>query len=158
MVENLLCESLRTKQGYDTFHPSQYIFFLDEPTDNILCVGSIGVITEVRSEDNDRQALDHLPSIDCVVPYYQWWKAKMGREGIHEWYVNLCCEKGVDPKSIVVRPHINAKSKNMTNGDVWEKYIRELNKSNETNCEKMWVDDRSANKLMDQIAKRKDSA
>jgi hypothetical protein len=32
LVENLLCESIRKEPGFDTFHPSQSIFFLDENT------------------------------------------------------------------------------------------------------------------------------
>jgi hypothetical protein len=69
-VEILLCESLRHKQGFDTFHPSQSLYFLDEPTDNIVCVGSRGIV-QVRSLDDDRKALAELvPLIDRVVPLY----------------------------------------------------------------------------------------
>jgi hypothetical protein len=38
IIENLLCESVRKKQGFDTFHPSQSIVYLDEDTNNILCL------------------------------------------------------------------------------------------------------------------------
>ena len=38
MVENLLCEALWSKPGYNTFHPSQSIFFLVDDMDNKLCV------------------------------------------------------------------------------------------------------------------------
>jgi hypothetical protein len=127
MVENLLCKSVRKEPGFDTFHPSQSIFFLDEDLDTIVCVSSDGVVEE-RSEDDDRRTLSELPLDDCVVPYHQWWKAKVRMDGIHEWYLNECRDSGVDPKSIIMRPHINSTGKNNATNEVWDRYIHQLNK------------------------------
>jgi hypothetical protein len=128
LVENLLCESIRKEPGFDTFHPSQSIFFLDENTDNIYCVSSSGIVEE-RSEEDDQRKLSELPLNDCVVPYHQWWKAKVGMDGVHEWYLNDCREKGVDPKSIIMRPHVNSSNgKKHNTDDVWDRYIRQINR------------------------------
>lgn len=87
LVENLLREAIRPKQGFDMFHPSQLIYFLDGDTDNILWVNSSGSVLEVRLEADDRESLKGLPKVDRVLPRYPWWEAKLGMEGIHEWYL-----------------------------------------------------------------------
>lgn len=126
MVENLLCEALRTKKGFDTFHPSQCIYFLDQDTDNILCVDSSGNVLEERSEADDLKTLDSLPDVDDVVPRYPWWNAKFGCEGIHEWFVKLCNDRNETPDSHVLRAHLHSKNKE-TNKAVWNSYIRKMN-------------------------------
>jgi hypothetical protein len=131
MVENLLCESLRTRDGYDTFHPSQKIYYLDEPTDNIISVGSNLMVTEVRSEDNDRKSIASIPWNDRVEPHYKWWKASSRKKEIHDLYLYLCEKRGVDPKSVIVRPHLQG---NMSNGEVWEKYLRKMKQSIARDC------------------------
>ena len=76
IVENLLCESVRPKQGFDTFHPSQSITFLEEDTNNILCVS--GGIIKSRTVEYDRQVLAELPDKDRVVPLFPGGKQKRG--------------------------------------------------------------------------------
>jgi hypothetical protein len=122
LVENLLCEAVRTGQGFDTFHPSQCIYFVERDTDNILCVDSNGTVLEVRSEADNCLALDGLPNLDRVVPTYPWWEAKLGMEGIHEWYLKKCFQQNVNPQSIVMRPHLDPTQK-QTNNMVWNLYI-----------------------------------
>jgi hypothetical protein len=125
LVENLLCEALRPKQGYDTYHPSQCIYFLERDTDNILRVDSSGNVQEVRSEADDRKALDGLPDVDQIVPRYQWWNAKLGMEGIHKWYIHICMERNEPLQSTVMRLHLNSKKKE-TDAMVWNSYIHQL--------------------------------
>jgi hypothetical protein len=132
MVENMICESLRSERGYDTFHPSQKIYYMDEPTDNIICVGSNLMVTEVRSEDDDRKSLESIPRKDRVEPYYKWWKASGGKKEIHDFYLYICEKRGVDPKAIIVRPHLQSIT---SNGEVWEKYLRKMNKSIAKDCQ-----------------------
>jgi hypothetical protein len=124
IVENLFCESVRKKQGFDTFHPSQTIMYLDEPTNNILCL--IGGKRMSRTEEDDRWVLAKLPDEDRTVPLFPWWQAKSGILGIHDWYVQLCWKVlRVEPHSLVIRPHVNA-TKNERKEEVWNKYIRRL--------------------------------
>jgi hypothetical protein len=79
----------------------------------------------------------------------------MGMEGIHEWYLNLCTERHVDPKSIVIRPHLNSKS-NMTNNQVWERYIRQVKDNKGKDWAKILVEANCTNNSLDQLANRKD--
>jgi hypothetical protein len=126
LVENLLCEAIRTGHGYDTFHPSQCIYFLEKDTDNILCVDRKGTVLEVRLEADDRLALDRLPNVDQVlVPRYPWWKAKIGMEGIHEWYIKLCSERNEKPQSKVMRPH-NKQNIKESDNVVWNAYLAKM--------------------------------
>jgi hypothetical protein len=125
MVENLLCESLRTKEGFDTFHPSQCIYFLDPDTDNILCVDSSGNVLEERSEADDQKTLQRLPDVDNIVLRYQWWNAKFGIQGMHEWFLKLCNDRNELPQSEVMRAHLNSK-KQESNKAVWSLYIRQM--------------------------------
>lgn len=121
IVENLLCKALRPKQGFDTFHQLQSITFLEKEMDNILCVSSDGNV-ESRSVDDDCKSIEKLPCMDRVVPIYQWWQAKMRMEGIHEWFVTLCRERNIDPKSLIICPHLNAKVL-LNKKRIWEQYI-----------------------------------
>jgi hypothetical protein len=123
IMENLLCESVRPKQGFDTFHPSQSITFLEEDTNNILCV--TGGKIKSRSVEDDRQVLAKLPDKDRVVPLFPWWQAKSGMEGIHIWFLELCEEVSIDPELIVIRPHLKAK-KFVSEKEIWNKYIKRL--------------------------------
>jgi hypothetical protein len=68
-----------------------------------------------RTEEDDRRVLAKLPDEDVVVPFFPWWKAQSGINGIHDWYVKLC-EKvlSVEPHSLVIRPHVNAKKRRVT--------------------------------------------
>jgi hypothetical protein len=113
IVENLFCESVRKKEGFDTFHPSQSITYLDEHTNNILCLS--GGKRMSRTEEDDRRVLAKLPDEDVVVPFFPWWKAESGINGIHDWYVKLCQKVlSVEPHSLVIRPHVNAKKRRVT--------------------------------------------
>jgi hypothetical protein len=125
IVENLLCESVREKEGFDTFHPSQSITYLDEETNNIVC-WSGGNITS-RTEEDDRRVIAELPAEDRRVAHFPWWQAKSGIMGIHKWFVELCQKVGVQPHDYVIRPHLNAHKKE-TNEEVWKKYIKQLAK------------------------------
>lgn len=120
MVENLLCEALRPKPGFDTFHPSQSISFLEDNTDNIVCV--TGEMVEFRSVEDDMHVLDGLPTSDWVFPMYQWWKHPKGEKGIHVWFVNFCKQQKIDPTSLIIRPHINAKG-NQSPELIWRDYV-----------------------------------
>jgi hypothetical protein len=123
-MENLLCESVRPKQGFDMFHPpSQSITFLEEDTNNILCV--TGGKIKSRSVEDDRQVLAKLPDKDRVVPLFPWWQAKSGMEGIHIWFLELCQEVSIDPELIVICPHLKAK-KFVSEKEIWNKYIKRL--------------------------------
>jgi hypothetical protein len=72
IMENLLCEAVRPKQGFDTFHPSQSITFLhrdsESDSDIIVCVS--GEKMEWRSVEDDRELLERLPDTDRVAPLY----------------------------------------------------------------------------------------
>jgi hypothetical protein len=68
IIENLLCESVRKKEGFDTFHPSQLITYLDEDTNNILYLN--GGKRMSRIEEDDRQVLAKLPEEDRLVPLF----------------------------------------------------------------------------------------
>ena len=81
IIENLFCESVRKKKGFDTFHPSQSIMYLDEHTNNILCLS--GGTRMSRSEEDDRRVLAQLPHEDRIVPLFPWWKAQSRIWGIH---------------------------------------------------------------------------
>jgi len=122
IVENLLCESVRKKDGFDTFHPSQSITYLDETTNNILCWS--GGKTTSRTEEDDRRVLAELPDEDGIVPLFPWWKATSGIVEIHAWYVKLCRKVlSVKPHSLVIRPHMNA-PKPESDEEVWKRYIK----------------------------------
>jgi hypothetical protein len=123
IMENLLCESVRQKQGFDTFHPSQSITYLEEDTNNILCVSGGEIM--LRTVEDDRRMLAELPEKDGVVPLFPWWQAKLGMDGIHVWFLELCKEVSVDPELIVVRPHLNS-GKLSSEVEVWNKYIKRL--------------------------------
>jgi hypothetical protein len=123
ILENLLCESMRPKQGFDTFHPSQSITYLDEHTNNILCLSGGEIMS--RTEEDDRQVLAELPDKDRVVPVFPWWQAKSGMEGIHVWFLELCQKVSVGPQFFVIRPHLNAQ-KFESEEEVWNKYIKQL--------------------------------
>jgi len=126
MVENLLCEALRQKPGYDTFHPSQSIFFLEDCTDNIVCVN--GDKVEFRTVEDDMGVLDQLPTCDGVIPCYPWWKAPKGAKGIHMWFVKLCKGKKIDPTSLIIRPYLNAKV-NQSPQLIWRHYVELMEKN-----------------------------
>ena len=124
IIENLFCESVRKKMGFDTFHPSQSITYLDEHTNNILCLS--GGTTMSRSEEYDRRVLAQLPDEDGIVPLFPWWKAQSGILGIQDWYVKLCRKVlRVEPHSLVIRPHVNA-NKQVSDEEIWEKYTKRL--------------------------------
>jgi hypothetical protein len=121
IIENLLCESVRPKQGFDTFHPSQSITYLEEDTNNIMCVSGGEIMS--RTVEDDRRVLAKLPDKDRVHPLFPWWQAKLGMEGIHVWFLELCQEVRVDPDFFVVHPHLNAR-KIVSEEEVWNKYIK----------------------------------
>jgi hypothetical protein len=109
ILENLLCESVRPKQGFNTFHPSHLITYLDEHTNNILCLS--GGKRMSRTEEDNRQVLAKLPDEDRLVPLFLWWQAKSGILGIREWLVELCKKVRVEPQLFVIHPHVNAKKR-----------------------------------------------
>jgi hypothetical protein len=123
IIENLICESVRQKQGFDTFHPSQSITYLDEPTNNILCLS--GGKEMSRTEEDDQRGLAELPEEDRIPPLFPWWKAKLGIQGIHNWYVELCRKGMVEPQDFVISPHVNAQKKE-SKETVWNKYIKRI--------------------------------
>jgi hypothetical protein len=124
IVENLFCESLWKKEGFDTFHLSQSITHLDEPTNNILCLSGGTMMS--RTEEHDRRVLAQLPGEDGIVPLFPWWQAKSGIAGIHDWYVKLCWKVlRVEPHSLVIRPHVNAKTQ-VSEEEIWKKYNKRL--------------------------------
>ena len=123
ILENLLCESVRKKEGFDTFHPSQSITYLDEDTNKILCLSGDKRVS--RTEEDDRRVLAQLPDRDRLVPLFPWWEAEVGMIGIHEWFVQLCQKARVQPHEYVIRPHVNAK-KRETKEEVWKKYVNQL--------------------------------
>lgn len=125
IVENLLCEAVRPRQGFDTFHPSQSITFLDSDSDNIVCVK--GGTSDWISVEDDRKVLERLPNKDRVTPLYEWWQATKGREGIHQWFVERCKADNIPPESLVIRPHLKA-AKNLSEPQIWEKYMQRLRK------------------------------
>jgi hypothetical protein len=103
IIENLFCESVWKKEGFDTFHPSQLITYLDEPMNNILCLS--GGTRMSRTEEHDRRVLAQLPDEDGIAPLFPWWKAKLGILGIHYWYVKLCWKVlRVKPQSCNLSP------------------------------------------------------
>jgi hypothetical protein len=116
IVENLLCEALRPKQGFDTFHPTQSIFFLHKDADVIVCINGDNV--QFRSVEDDKKVLLELPETDQVVPLYQWWEARAGIDGIHEWFLQICDDRKMDPASLVICPHLNA-IVILSNNQVW---------------------------------------
>lgn len=87
MVENLLCKALRSKQGFDTFHPSQLIFFLDEAMDNIVCVSSHDGIVKVRSLQNDHKTLEGLPTSQQLCGSILSMVENKDGDGKHTWIV-----------------------------------------------------------------------
>jgi hypothetical protein len=123
MVENLLCEAMRPKEGFDTFHPSQSIFFLEKDTDNIVCVR--GDDAKSRSVEDDKRALQDLPCTDGVDPLYPWWQAASGKEEIHLWFVQLREKRNMDPASVVIRPHLNGKVL-LSEKEIWKEYIQRV--------------------------------
>jgi hypothetical protein len=125
MVENLLCEALRPKQGFDTFHPEQSISFLEDGTDNIVCVSGDNV--EIRSVEHDRHELEKLPMFDRIDPDWKWWTAPQGGRGIHDWFVQHCKEQRIDPLSLFVLPHTNAKN-NPSREQIWKHYLSKIGK------------------------------
>jgi hypothetical protein len=164
IIENLLCESVRTEQGYDTFHPSQSVTYLEEDTNNILCVSGGEIM--LRTVEDDRRVLAKLPDKDRVVPVFPWWLAKSGMEGIHVWFLELCQKVSVDPELFTIRPHLNAKSF-VSEKEVWNKYIKRLEvqgkgKKNVAKITKKTVQERvhKKDKAMDSLddVKRKDPA
>jgi hypothetical protein len=139
IAKNLLCEAVRKKQGFDTFHPSQSITFLEKDTDNIVCVcvcgdGSI----KSRLVEYNQEALAELPAMDRVVPLVEWWMADKGMKGIHIWFEQLCQEKGWDRKSLIVRPHLKAKVL-LSEDEIWNKYLERLQESGEEPKKKQLV-------------------
>jgi hypothetical protein len=123
MVENLLCEALRPQPGFDTFHPSQSISFLEDDTDDIVCV--TGDMIVFRSAEYDESELQKLPTYDKIVPEWMWWEAPQGRRGMHEWYVQCCKDRDIDPSSLFIRPHTNAKV-NQSQELIWRLYVTEV--------------------------------
>jgi hypothetical protein len=125
MVENLLCEALRPKPGFDTFHPEQSISFLEDDTDNIVCV--TGDKVEIRSVEDDLCKLQQLPTFDQIVPEWKWWTAPQGVRGIHDWFVKSCKERDIDPSSLFIRPHTNAKVC-QSQQHIWRHYLNKVGK------------------------------
>jgi hypothetical protein len=79
-----------------------------------------------RTEEHDRRVLTQLPDKDKIVPLFPWWKAKSGILGIHDWYIKLCWKVlRVEPHSLVIRPHVNAK-KQVSEEEIWKKYTKRL--------------------------------
>jgi hypothetical protein len=102
---------VQKKEGFDTFHPSQLITYLDEDTNNILCLNRGKRMS--RTEEDDRQVLAKLPEEERLVPLFPCWQAKSGIIGIHEWFVELCQKVRVKPQRFVTRPHVNAKKRRL---------------------------------------------
>jgi hypothetical protein len=125
MMENLLCEALRPQPGFDTFHPSQSISFLEDDTDDIVCVTGDMII--LRSAEYDQRQLQQLPTKDKIVPDWMWWEAPQGERGMHDWFVQCCTDQEIDPSSLFVRPHNNAKVK-QTPLQIWRHYVTGVEK------------------------------
>ena len=121
----LLCEALRLKPGFDTFHPEQSISFLEDDTDNIMCV--TGDKVEIRSVEDDLRELQQLPTFDRIVPEWKWWMAPQGGRGIHDWFVQSCKEQDIDPSSLFIHPHTNAKVY-QSQEHIWRHYLTKVGK------------------------------
>jgi hypothetical protein len=129
MVENLLCEALRLKPGFDTFHPEQSISFLEDDTDNIVCVTGDKKV-EIRSVEDDLRKLQRLPTFDRIVSEWKWWTAPQGGRGIHDWFVQSCMEQDIDPSSLFIRPQTNAKVC-QSQQHIWRHYLNKVGKKKE---------------------------
>jgi hypothetical protein len=68
-----------------------------------------------------------LPTFDQIVPEWKWWTAPQGGRGIHDWFVQSCKEQDIDPSSLFVRPHTNAKVC-PSQQHIWRHYLNKVGK------------------------------
>jgi hypothetical protein len=58
---------------------------------------------------------------------FPWWRANNGLDGIHVWYTKVCEAHNLDPKSLVVCPHLKAKGFH-SEEQIWNRYMLRLKK------------------------------
>ena len=135
-VENCICKAIHTRPGYDTFHYGQWIFFLDEITNEIVMVW--GQEELHHSVSQDHESLQAYPTHDLVTPTWAWWKvASDDMATMHEWFMNECERNGLSPKEQILFPH-GAKPMH----PVWSSYlskVKNLEAPKKESCPRLYL-------------------
>jgi len=122
MVENCICEAIQSNPAHDTFHPGQWIFFLDENTNDIVLMQGD---EQLRwSFTLDVEASNAYPVRDSVLPMWAWWEVEDDDlSTMHEWFMNECERRGIVAQEQISFPHGEKPRR-----PVWLKYISKVKK------------------------------